>query len=166
VGNTFEAHLGAYPSGEVVGTLDGASQTTAFLGADFVAMGAFLNIKECDQVRVQATQESNGSYSFRLVDAYGVVGVFNQTEQPEVVLDLAAVALWSPPQVRELGKLDPSALEFTSTMVRFVGVQKPYSAQWSESTVRVQSIEFEPPGCAQLTDAKLTSPLAIIEEIR
>jgi len=164
-GNTFEAHLGAYPSDEVVGTLDGTGQTTSFLGADFVGMGAFLNLEDCDQARVQATVEPNGGYAFRLVDAYGVLGIFNQTEQPEVVIDLNAVMSWIPPQVRELGELDSSAVEFTYSMVRFVGIGKPYNAQWSESTVRVKSIEFEPPGCAELTDAKLTAPLPIIEEV-
>jgi hypothetical protein len=128
-------------------------------------MGTFLNIEDCERVRLGATVEAEGSYSLRLVDAYGVVGVFTQAEQPEVVIDLNARVTWSPPQVRELGKLDPSSLGFTSTMVRFVGIQKPYDAEWSETTVRVRSIEFEPPECAVLTDAKLTAPLAIVEEV-
>ncbi len=168
VANTFAAHLGAPVSSEAVGTLDGAKQTTSFLGADFVGMGAFLDIEGCERVRLETTVESQDNYAFRLVDAYGVVAVFNQNAQPEALIDLNEAVSWSPPQVRELGKLDPAAARFTPTMVRFVGIQKPWEEQWSESTVRVRSIAFETADgqtCAELTDAKLTAPLAVVEEV-
>ena len=168
--NTFEAHLGAYPSDEVLGTLEGASQLTAFLGADFVGMGAFLNIEECNRVHVEADVEPSGvRYSLRLVDAYGVVSEVKTEGEPEVEIDLKGAQTWSPPQVRELGKLDASQVEFTPTMVRFVGIQKPWDDEWPESTVRIRDIEFmtsDGQSCAELTDARLTAPLVIIEEVR
>ena len=169
MGNSFEAHLGAYPSNEVLGTLEGDAQLTTFLAADFVGMGAFLNIEQCDRVRVQATVEpSGGRYSVRFVDAYGVVLELKTEGESEIAFDLTWEATWSPPQARELGELDASPMKFTPTMVRFVGLQKRWEDPWPASTVRVKSIVFvtaDGQSCAELTDAKLTAPMPIIEEV-
>lgn len=162
----LEAHLGAYPSDEVLGILEGEKERTAFLGADFVGMGAFLNIEACDRVRAEVTVEpSGGRYSLRLVDAYGVVRELKTEGQPTIELDLEAGVTWSPPEVRELGALDASPLEFSPAMVRFVGIQKRWEDEWPETTVRVKSIAFETSdgqSCAELIDAELTAPLPIV----
>ncbi len=166
--NTFQAHLGAYPSEQVLGTLEAERGLTTFLAADFVGMGAFLNIEGCDRVRLQTTVEPAGRYSLRLVDAYGIVRELKTEGEPLVEIDLTTGETWSPPQVRELGELDASAAEFTPSMVRFVGVQKRWEDEWPATTVQVESIVFETvdgQNCAELTDAKLTAPLVIIDEV-